>query len=112
MHRNVVSRIRVPLLIILDVLLLSILGFNILYDFSKLHSNVYYDILSYVPVLFIPILLLVVFFNIIIAVFDIDEGKLRLTWVLLIPFIYVVEVLVNYPNIRARDVYLHGQYGS
>jgi len=109
MHRNIVSGIRVPLLIILNLLLFSILGFNIVYDFSKLHSTVYYDILSYVPVLFIPILLLVVFFNIIIAVFNIDGGKLRLTWVLLIPFIYVMEVLVNYPNIWARDVYLHGQ---
>jgi len=109
MHRNIVSGIRVPLLIILNLLLFSILGFNIVYDFSKLHSTVYYDILSYVPVLFIPILLLVVFFNIIIAVFNIDGGRLRLTWVLLIPFIYVMEVLVNYPNIWARDVYLHGQ---
>ena len=109
MHRNIVSRIRVPLLIILDVLLLSILCFNFVYDFSKLHSTIYYDILSYVPVLAIPMLLLVAFFNVVIAVFNIDEGKLRLTWVLLIPFIYVVEVLVNYPNIRARDVYLHGQ---
>jgi hypothetical protein len=27
---------------------------------------------------------------------------------LLIPFIYVMEVWVNYPNIWARDVYLHG----
>jgi len=109
MHRNIVSGIRVPLLIILNLLLFSIVGFNIVYDFSKLHSTVYYDILSYVPVLFIPILLLVVFFNIIIAVFNIDGGRLRLTWVLLIPFIYVMEVLVNYPNIWARDVYLHGQ---
>jgi len=109
MHRNIVLRIRVPLLIILDVLLLSILGFNFVYDFSKLHSTIYYDILSYVPVLAIPMLLLVAFFNVVIAVFNIDEGKLRLTWVLLIPFIYVVEVLVNYPNIWARDVYLHGQ---
>jgi len=106
---SIVSRIRVPLLIILDVLLLSILGFNIVYDFSKLHSTIYYDILSYVPVLAILMLLLVAFFNITITVFNIDEGKLTLTWVLLIPFIYVMEVLVNYPNIWARDVYLHGQ---
>jgi hypothetical protein len=104
-----VSRIRVPLLIIVDVLLLSILGFNIVYDFSKLHSTVYYDILSYVSVLAIPMLLLVVFFNITIAVLNVDEGRLTLTWVLLIPFIYVMEALVNYPNIWARDVYLHGQ---
>ena len=104
-----VSRIRVPLLIILDVLLLSILGFNIVYDFSKLHSTVYYDFLSYVSVLAIPMLLLVVFFNITIAVLNVDEGRLTLTWVLLIPFIYVMEALVNYPNIWARDVYLHGQ---
>jgi hypothetical protein len=104
-----VSKIRVPLLIILDVLLLSILGFNIMYDFSKLHSIVYYDILSYVSVLAIPMLILVVFFNITIAVLNVDEGRLTLTWVLLIPFIYVMEVLVNYPNIWARDVYLHGQ---
>ncbi len=109
MHRNIDLKTRVLLLIILDVLLLSILGFNIMYDFSKLHSAVYYDILSYVSVLAIPMLLLVVFFNIIIVVFNIDEGKLKLTWVLLIPFIYVIEVLVNYPNIWARDVYLHGQ---
>jgi hypothetical protein len=104
-----VSNIRVALLITLDVLLLSILGFNIMYDFSKLHSIVYYDILSYASVLAIPILILVVFFNITIAVFNVDEGRLTLTWVLLIPFIYVMEVLVNYPNIWARDVYLHGQ---
>jgi hypothetical protein len=104
-----VSRIRVPLLIIVDVLLLSILGFNIMYDFSKLHSTVYYDILSYVSVLAIPMLLLVVFFNITIAVLNVDEGRLTLTWVLLIPFIYVMEALVNYPNTWARDVYLHGQ---
>jgi hypothetical protein len=109
MHRNIVPKIRVPLLVILDVLLLSVLGFNIIYDFSKLHSTLYYDILSYVSVLVIPMLLLVVFFNITIAVYNINEGKLTLTWVLLIPFIYVMEVLVNYPNIRARDVYLHGQ---
>jgi hypothetical protein len=109
MHRNVDSKIRVSLLIILDVLLLSILGFNIMYDFSKLHSTVYYDFLSYVSVLAIPMLLLVAFFNIIIVVFSIDKGKLALTWVLLIPFIYVMEVLVNYPSIWARDVYLHGQ---
>jgi hypothetical protein len=109
MHRNVDLKIRALLLIILEVLLLSILGFNIMYDFSKLHSTVYYDILSYVSVQFIPILLLVVFFNIIIAVFNIDGGRLRLTCVLLTPFIYVMEVLVNYPNIWARDVYLHGQ---
>jgi len=62
-----------------------------------------------VSVLAIPMLLLVAFFNIIIVVYNIDEEKLTLTWVLLIPFIYVLEVLVNYPNIRARDVYLHGQ---
>jgi hypothetical protein len=54
-------------------------------------------------------LLLVASFNIVIAVFNTDEGKLTLTWVLIIPFIYVMEVLVNYPNIWARDVYLHGQ---
>jgi len=109
MHRNIDLKIRVPLLIILEVLLLSILGFNIMYDFSKLHSTVYYDILSYVSVLAIPMLLLVAFFNIIVVVYNIDEEKLTLTWVLLIPFIYVTEVLVNYPNIWARDVYLHGQ---
>ena len=104
-----VSRIRVPLLIILDVLLLSILGLNIVYDFSKLHSTIYYDISFYVSVLAIPILILVVFFNITIAVLNVDEGRLTLIWVLLIPFIYVMEVLVNYPNTWARDVYLHGQ---
>jgi len=109
MHRNVDLKIRVSLLIILGVLLLSILGFNIVYDFSKLHSTLYYDFLSYMSFLAIPMLLLVAFFNTIIAVFNIDEGKLTLTWVLLIPFIYVMEVLVNYPNIWARDVYLHGQ---
>jgi len=107
--KRAVSRMRVPLLIILDVLLLSILGLNIVYDFSKLHSTIYYDILSYVSVLVIPMLILVVFFNITIAVLNVDEGRLTLTWVLLIPFIYVMEVLVNYPNIWARDVYLHGQ---
>jgi hypothetical protein len=98
-HRNVDLKIRVPLLIILDVLLLSILGFNIMYDFSRLHSTIYYDILSYVSVLAIPMLLLVAFFNIIIVVFNIDKGKLTLSWVLLIPFIYVMGMLVNYPNI-------------
>jgi hypothetical protein len=54
-------------------------------------------------------LLLVVSYNIIVAIFNIDGGKLTLTWLLIIPFIYVMEVLVNYPNIWARDVYLHGQ---
>jgi len=39
MHRNVDLKIRVPLLIILEVLLLSILGFNIMYDFSKLRQH-------------------------------------------------------------------------
>jgi len=43
-------------------------------------------------------LLLVAFFNIIIVVYSIDEEKLMFSWVLLIPFIYVMEVLVNYPN--------------
>ena len=104
-----VSKIRVPLLIILDVLLLSILGFNIVYDFSKLHNIVHYDILSYVSVLAILMLVLVVSFNVTIAVLNVDEGRLTLTWVLLLSFIYVVEVLVNYPNMWARDVYLHGQ---
>jgi hypothetical protein len=54
-------------------------------------------------------LLLVVSYNIIVAIFNIDGGKLTLTWLLIIFFIYVMEVLVNYPNIWARDVYLHGQ---
>jgi hypothetical protein len=35
MHRNIVSKIRVPLLIILYDLLLSILGFNINVRFLK-----------------------------------------------------------------------------
>ena len=104
-----VSRILVPLLTTLDVLLLSILGFNFVYDFSKLHSAIYYDILSYASVLAIPLLLLIVFFNITIAVLNVDEGRLTLTWALLIPSIYVLEALVNYPNTWARDVYLHGQ---
>jgi len=98
-----------PLLTILDVLLLSILGFNIVYDFPKSHSTVYHDILSYVSVLVIPMLTLVVFSNITIAVLNVDEGRPTLTWVLLIPFIHVMEVLVNHPNTWACDVYLHGQ---
>jgi hypothetical protein len=101
--------IRISLLIILDVLLFFILGLNLIYDFSKLHSVVYYDVLSYLPHLAILMLLLVVSYNIIVAIFNIDGGKLTLTWLLIIPFIYVMEVLVNYPNIWARDVYLHGQ---
>jgi len=101
--------IRISLLTILDVLLFFILGLNLIYDFSKLHSVVYYDVLSYLPHLAILMLLLVVSYNIIVAIFNIDGGKLTLTWLLIIPFIYVMEVLVNYPNIWARDVYLHGQ---
>ena len=101
--------IRISLLIILDVLLFFILGLNLIYDFSMLHSVVYYDVLSYLPHLAILMLLLVVSYNIIVAIFNVDERRLTLTWLLVIPFIYVIEVLINYPNIWARDVYLHGQ---
>jgi hypothetical protein len=83
-----------------------------MYDFSKLHCSIYYNILSYVSVLAISMLLLVAFFNIIIVVFNIDKGKLTLTWVLLIPFICVTEVLVNYPSLWARDAICMGKYGS
>jgi hypothetical protein len=34
---------------------------------------------------------------------------MKILGVILIPFIYIFEVWSNYPNIWARDVYLHGQ---
>jgi hypothetical protein len=95
--------------ILLAILLLFILGINLRYDFSQWHNALYYDVLFHLSQLAIPILISFIFISITMLLLDNHYSRLRLMWILFIPSIYVSEVLVNYPNIWARDVYLHGQ---
>lgn len=112
MFENVETRTLIykeMLLILLAVLLLSILSLNLRYDFSRLHGTLYYDVLLYLPQPAIPILAIFIFVSVSALLVDSFQSRLRLVWALFIPSIYILEVLVNYPNIWARDVYLHGQ---
>jgi hypothetical protein len=95
--------------ILLATLLLFILSINLKYDFSQWHNALYYDVLFHLSQLAIPILISFIFISITMLLLDNNYSRLRLMWILFIPSIYVSEVLVNYPNIWARDVYLHGQ---
>jgi len=100
---------KIFVLLVLTTFLLLGLSINLKYDFSQLHTSVFYDVLLYLPQTFIPILAIFVAFSITLILTGNFDIRLKFIWVLLIPCIYILEVVANYPNIWARDVYLHGQ---
>jgi hypothetical protein len=99
---NINSIIYLCLLILSSALLIFLR-----YDLTKFSNGVYYDLFGYMPIY--SIVMLAIFISLLSIVLVYGKRMMSILGMVLIPFIYVFEVWSNYPNILARDVYLHGQ---
>lgn len=104
---NIPTSTRFTKVLAVTVFLIAILySLSIKYYFTELYDPVFYSFLNYLPSSSIIILIT---FMLAIVLGSIFSDRNRIFYLMLLPSIYVIEVLSNYPNIWARDVYLHGQ---